>query len=202
MLKKVCVISDNQYFSAGLRFLLEGGNYVTVKLPHEIKNSAELLPMDIVYVYIRNRKLHRQVCRYLRGLSSRPIFFLRQAIHQQGLEFHFWDARMSPDSFCQQISTASSHKNRRYLARQTPCNRRRIARASEGIEYFNQELKAKKVSIKAMHNHHRQLLKVFGIESVSIHNLYLSEYMAAGLNAACFGTEHVGFIAIEDHGYS
>lgn len=185
-MKKVCIISDNQFFSAGLRVLLEGKNQVTIKLPQSIEGGAELLLIDIFYVYVRDRKLHCRVCRYLRGLSSRPVFFLKQAIPQQGLEFYFWDARMSSDSFRRQFLTACPHKNPRYLERQTPSNRRRVARASEGIEYYDRVLRAKKKNTKAIHNQHRQLLKVFGIENVSVHNLYLSEYMAAGLNAACF----------------
>lgn len=182
-MKKVCIISDNQFFSAGLRSLLEGEYHVTVKLPLDIENSEELLKMDIIYVYVWNRKLHYRVCRYLKRLSLRPIFFLRQAIHQRGLEYYFWDARMSPDNFLQQILTVGKHKNPRYLEQQTLCNRQLVARASEGIESYNRLLMAEKMTMKTLHNHHRKLLKIFGIESVSIHKLYLSEYMAAGLNA-------------------
>lgn len=58
VLKQVCIISDNHFFSAGLHYLLEGENHVTVKLPQEIESSAELLSMNILYVYVRDRKLH------------------------------------------------------------------------------------------------------------------------------------------------
>lgn len=93
---------------------------------------------------------------------------------------------MSPDSFRQQVITTGVYKNPRYLTQQTLCNRMLVARASEGIEHFYRLLMAKKKSRKAIHNNHWQLLKVFGIKNVSIHNVYLSEYMAAGLNAAYY----------------
>lgn len=62
----------------------------------------------------------------------------------------------------------------------TPARQQRVCIAAEGIDHYMRWVNARSASPKVVHNHYRALLNVLGIDKVSIHTLFLSEYIAAG----------------------
>lgn len=187
-MKRICVISEDQFFTQGLVFLLEGEYQVIPFYPERTLTALELNEFDIIFVYVRDRILHRHLCIILRTVAPKLVFFLKHSIKKTCLEDHFWDTRMSPERIRKRIPALLRIRETCYLDRLTSANQLKIVMASVGLEGYSQLLKAQNMSMAAIHGHHRQLLKLFGIKNVSIHNLYLTEYMSAGLCAASSAT--------------
>lgn len=55
-----------------------------------------------------------------------------------------------------------------------------MALISQGVETYVTWIKASSKDAKVVHRHYRAVINSVGIESVSVHNLFLTEYIAVG----------------------
>lgn len=74
ILRRVYIISDNQYFALGIAGLFYKVDANIIR-PQDIFDKKQFLEEGMCYVYIKNRKLHQQLCHCFRYMSCKFIFF-------------------------------------------------------------------------------------------------------------------------------
>ncbi|MEG5888244.1 hypothetical protein UXP46_23705 [Enterobacter ludwigii] len=177
----VYIISDNQYFALGAAAMLTHQKALIVS-PEAVLNQEITITDGICYIFARDRMLHRQLCRYFKHTYCNLIFFL-PGIRYSGdpkLLPCFWSARISAKSF-RTRSTQISRYFKRYPSEMTTRARhKRVCIAAEGMEHYMRWVNARSTSPRIVHSHHRTLISTIGIDNVSIHTLFLAEYIAAG----------------------
>ena len=171
-MKAVYIISDNQYFALGAAALIKHQQAIIVS-PEELLNQNPGISSGDCYIFVRNRVLHRRLCCYLKQTNCNLIFFLPG----------FWPARISAKSFRERSAQVARYFSRSCPENTTLSGRARMSMAAAGLERYMRWVRARSISHQAAHSHHRALIKTVGIENVSIHTLFLSEYIAASLIA-------------------
>ncbi|EGC4270587.1 hypothetical protein H9L81_004295, partial [Salmonella enterica] len=94
-MNKIHIISDNNFFSLGVFFLLQG-YAVSVLSPLDLFSSSEEELRGIFLVYIKNKFQYRQVCGFLRKKNVELVFFIDFGVKvpEMSPEF-FWDSKLT-----------------------------------------------------------------------------------------------------------
>lgn len=173
-MNKMYVISDNQYFNLGVLGILKKN--VIVINPQDILDRTKGLDGGICFVYIRDRDLHYRLCYSFRNALCKFIFFLpnMQCVMEPAILHHFWPATLDTLTFQERTSKISHDFNLTL----TPSRLRLINDLSQGIVYYTCWIRKRCNNPKTIHNHYRDIIKAAGIYGVSVHNLFLSEYIA------------------------
>lgn len=180
----ICVISDNSFFSLGFKSLQSPGDTVLVLTPLKaIENNKLLKGVDFFYVFITNRQAHLQLCKQLRQVSGAIVFFIDFDLSETTVHSCFFPSRSSLQTFKQITHTRRKGMQRSFNA-PSGRNMQRIGHAASGLADYLACVSEKAQSAKSMHNYKRVLLRGLGINTVSIHNLFMSEYIAAGIQVA------------------
>ncbi|HHQ4087665.1 TPA: hypothetical protein ACSPZB_004230, partial [Citrobacter freundii] len=179
-MKAVYIISDNQYFALGAAALIKHQQAIIVS-PEELLNQNPGISSGDCYIFVRNRVLHRRLCCYLKQTNCNLIFFLPGLRYRSGTKLLpcFWPARISAKSFRERSAQVARYFSRSCPENTTLSGRARMSMAAAGLERYMRWVRARSISHQAAHSHHRALIKTVGIENVSIHTLFLSEYIAA-----------------------
>ena len=179
LLQAVYIISDNQYFALGAAALLKH-QHASIISPEELLVRTSALE-GVCYMFIRCRVMHRQLCRHLKKMACHLIFFLPGNSYCRGARLLscFWPAMISAKSFHDRSAHVARYFSRSRQEINTPATRTRIHMAAEGMEHYISWVNARSVTPKIAYSHHRALVNTVGIENVSIHTLFLSEYIAA-----------------------
>lgn len=175
----VYIISDNQYFALGAAALIKH-QQVNIISPEELLNHPPGLCHGVCYIFVQDRMLHRQVCHYLKQMSCNIIFFLPGLRCCMGPKLLpcFWPARISVKSFRDRCVQVARYFSRSGPENTTPARLARMCVAAEGLEHYIRWVNVRSISSKVAHTHHRALIKTVGFENVSVHTLFLSEYIA------------------------
>lgn len=181
ILRRVYIISDDQYFALGMAGLFYKVN-VNIIYPQDIFDKKQVLEGGICYVYIKNRRLHQLLCHYLRYMTCKFIFFLPNAHYDVEAKFryYFWPAKIDLHSLRKRTAQVSLYYNYNIHFTLTSASQRSIEFISQGVETYVAWIKASSKDAKVVHRHYRAVINSVGIESVSVHNLFLTEYIAVG----------------------
>lgn len=180
-MNSVYIISDNQYFALGAAAILTHKKAMIIS-PEAVLAQVGRITDAVCYIFVRDRMLHRQLCRYFKHTYCNLIFFL-PGIRYSGdpkLLSCFWSARISARSFHTRSTQISRYFKRYPSEMTTRARHRRVCIAAEGMEHYMRWVKTRSTSPRIVHSHHRALINTLGIDNVSIHTLFLSEYIAAG----------------------
>jgi hypothetical protein len=186
-MSKQYVISDNQYFSAGVASLIPGQACVSL-VPEDIIKGFKKINSGVALIYIRNKSEFRKVCSYLADSECEMIFFFDAP---PGLEVYnfvsmrFWNARLPVSMFCNRIPGRLSDTGDDFFNRMPPARRQRVFMAAKGLKYFHHWVSEKTTTKKGQHNYSRSLLQLLGIHNVSVHNLSLAEEIALACVTVC-----------------
>ncbi|EBI6355358.1 hypothetical protein DYI69_19555 [Salmonella enterica] len=179
-MSKQYVISDNQYFSAGVASLIPGQACVSL-IPEDITGGLKKITSGVVLIYIKDRKKFRAICHYLSFTECELIFFFDANPGLEAYNFvstRFWNARLPVSMFCNRIPGRLSDTGDDTFNRMPPARRQRVFMAAKGLKYFHYWVSEKTTTKKGQHNYGRSLLQIMGIYNVSVHNLSLAEGIA------------------------
>lgn len=171
------IISDNQYFSLGVKTLIAGHACVSL-LPEDIITGLRKVISGVVLIYVKDRRKFRRVCFHLSLSECELIFFFDP---NQGLGIHdivsyrFWNAKLSVRDLTNRIPKYLSYTSGDILENISPSRRRRLFIAAKGLKHFNSWILERTSNPKFVFSYKRSLLETLGIYSVSIHNLFLAE---------------------------
>ncbi|WP_330982558.1 MULTISPECIES: hypothetical protein [Enterobacterales] len=179
----ICIISDNCYFSLGLESLQASDRKVLSLTPSQILENNHLLnEVSVFYVFVRNRQVHLLVCAFLEKAKGRIFFFIDRMLTDTVVQSFFLPS-MAPLRVVEFMCYDSLWRKPNAFFSISERNRQRINYAASGLPHYMSWLRKNTHSSKDIHNQHRALLKVLGINTVSVHSLFLSEYIAAGMKA-------------------
>lgn len=179
ILRRVYIISDDQFFALGIASLFYMVNANIIR-PEDIFNKKQVIEEGVCYLYIKNRKLHQQLCHYFRCMPCKFIFFLPNA-HcdiEAKFRYYFWSAKIDLHSLMKRTAQVSLYYNYNVHFTLTSAAQRSMELISQGVETYVTRIKASNKDAKVVHRHYRAVIKSVGIESVSVHNLFLTEYIA------------------------
>lgn len=177
----IYIVTDNQYFALGIACLYNKIN-TTIICPQDLLDKKHSLNGGICYVYIKNRKLHHVLCRYLRNMPCQFIFFLPTVnidIKSKYI-FRFWPVKIDLNTLRKRFTIVSLYNNYNLNAKLSPASIKRIELMSQGIESYITWVMASSKDAKEIHRHYRAAIKSTGIDRVNVHNLFLAEYIAVG----------------------
>ncbi|MEV4978507.1 hypothetical protein MRBLME3_001642 [Enterobacter ludwigii] len=181
-MESLTVISDNQFFTLGIKSLLSPSK-VTIYLPDVALAEDFSLTSGFFIVYIKNREMHRDLCRKLSGVINKLIFFLplNQIVNNE-CELHpcFLSAKLTPLELTGKLKSASAIFSKEFTSSITLKDRIVLANISKGIDAYMRKMKSTLKCPKQTHRHTKRMMSLLGIYNVNVHNLFLSEYIAAG----------------------
>lgn len=88
------------------------------------------------------------------------------------------------NSFRKRSTQLSRYLCQYYPENSTALKRIRLHKIAEGVDSYMLWISTRSVSPGKIHAHHRALMSMIGLKKVSVHTLFLSEYIAAG-HLAC-----------------
>ncbi|EET7775223.1 hypothetical protein ACI8OU_003955 [Escherichia coli] len=177
-MKSIYIVTDNQFFSLGLRYIINN-RVVYVISPEDIIERGGLNASDVIcLIYIKNKSLFRDFCKLIQHSSCELIFFIDLKVGATTNRFispRLWNARLSTDEIAKRIRSLSTYTRQSILMKCSDLKKRHIFMAAKGISYYKAWVSRRASNHKTAHNHYRSLIQAIGIENVSIHNFCLSE---------------------------
>ncbi|EKQ4522306.1 hypothetical protein [Enterobacter ludwigii] len=177
-MKSVYIVSDNQFFSLGLRYIINNRVVYVISPEDIIKRGGLNISNDICMIYIKNKDLFRGVCKFIQHSSCELIFFIDLNIGatiNRYISPRLWNARLSTDDIAKRIRSLSTYTRQSILMKCSDLKKRHIFMAAKGLGYYKEWVSRRASNHKTAHNHYRSLIQAIGIENVSIHNFCLSE---------------------------
>ncbi|TNL04457.1 hypothetical protein CYD30_23680 [Kosakonia cowanii] len=180
-MKSVYIVSDNHFFSFGLRHIIND-RVVYVISPEDIIKRGGLNTGDVIcMIYIKNNDLFRDVCKLIQHSLCELIFFIDLKIGAAINRFispRLWNARLSTDEIAKRIKSLSKYTRQSLLMKCSDLKKRHIFMAAKGLGYYKEWVSRRASNPKTAHNHYRTLVQAIGIENVSIHNFCLAEIIS------------------------
>ncbi len=179
-MKKLYLISDNQYFMLGAATLLKVYEVCSLS-PGQFIDNAVKINNDVCLVYIRDRDKYIEICKAIRHHDCELIFLLdvgENCIFSPKLPSRIWNARISVYGLLGKFIQLEKHICEKIFRNISSSKARHITMAAKGLKRYQSWLFYKANNSKATHNYYRALVHAVGIENVSVHTVLLSERIA------------------------
>lgn len=185
-MSSVCIISDNQFFSFGLRASLSFDDQVVIMTPEQVLSDPTCLNNFFTfYIFIYDRQAHLMVCNYLTRVNGACVFFINCREEDVILAPCFISSRIPVREvrMLSLITPVRLVKNRSFNMLST-INNLRTGCAAKGLTRYMYWVRNRTCTANGVHYHKKALLNALGIQRVSVHTFFLAEYISAGIRAA------------------
>jgi hypothetical protein len=186
-LKDIIIISDNNYFSLGASLLLKKFNVMKLSPAHVLKDNY--VDRTALYLlFINNRESHKEVCKKFQGSYCNMVFFLPVDTNiEKENNFHpcFWSAKITQRCLSKRVFKILNKYPPPLFHTLSSSRKSELVKISLGVGFYMEKLLVTKLHSKSIHRYSRKITSLVGFSNVNIHNIFLSEYIAAGHVATC-----------------
>lgn len=180
-MRRIYVLSDNQYFSLGVSYLY-GNESIHMISPKDIINNKMILKNGICYVYIENISSYNKVCQSLRMVDCQLVFLFKiepAHIRSNTFPIPIYSSKMSVVEFVNNF--VSSREN--LSKRAKPLNKIRmkhVISASNGLDNYERWVlrRSRSLNPQVIRNHYRTLLASVGLNRISAYNRLFAEKLS------------------------
>lgn len=180
-MKRIYVLSDNQYFSLGISYLY-GNKSIYMLSPKDIIKKKMALKGEVCYIYIENDISYSRVCQSLRLEDCQLVFFFKvDPAHNKKNTFpmHIYSSKMAVDDFARNFVSSGEYLNNgtKTLSK---IRMKHIISASNGLDNYERWVlrRSRSLNPQVIRNHYRTLMASVGLNRISAYNRVFAEKLS------------------------